>query len=82
MAQVRIKLNLRGFRELRTSPEMDAEILRRARRVAQAAGPGFVAEQSPGVNRARAVVVPDSAEAALETARNPSVLIGALSAGR
>lgn len=80
--RVKIKLNLAGFQRLRTSSEMDRAILARAQRVATAAGDGFEAKQSPGANRARAVVVPATFEAALESAKNPSTLIGALNAGR
>ena len=77
-----LKLNLRGFRELRTSAPAEALTEKVARRAAAAAGPGFVAERSPGKNRARWVVVPDTAEAALETARNPSLLVRALNEAR
>ncbi len=76
------KLNIAGFRELRTSDTMDRLMLKQAEKVARAAGPDFKAELSPGKNRARAVVIPDSAAAALETARNPSKLISALNAAR
>lgn len=55
-----VKLNLPGFRALRTSPGAQALVMDRARRWAAACGPGFVAEQSPGRNRARAVVYPDT----------------------
>jgi hypothetical protein len=79
---VRVSLNNKGFRELRTSPKMDAFILAKAEKVALAAGTEFKAEPSPGTNRARAVVVPDSAEAALQTARDPHLLIAALNAAR
>ncbi len=78
----KLKLNLKGFRELRTSPAMDRLILEKAETVARAAGPGFKAEASPGKNRARAVVVPDTAEAALDSGRNPHKLIAALNAAR
>lgn len=79
---VRVKLHNAAFRELRTSAKMDREILKRAERVARRAGLEFKAELSPGRNRARAVVVPDTADAALETARDPHRLIAALDAGR
>ena len=75
---VRIKLSNKGFRELRTSPAMDAFILNEAQAVARRAGTGYKAHGSPGRNRARAVVTPDNLEAAIETARNPHKLIAAL----
>lgn len=78
----KVKLNLKGFRALRTSPVMDALVLDAARKVAAAAGPGFTAEASPGKNRARATVTPTTAEAALQTGREPQILLGALGAAR
>ncbi len=78
----RLKLNLKGFRQLRTLPVMDDLVFHKAEAVAKRAGDGFKAERSPGKNRARAVVVPDTAEAAVETAQNPNRLIGAMDAAR
>lgn len=54
------KLNLRGFRTLRTSPGAKRLVGRHARAWAAAAGPGFVAKESPSSNRARWVVAPDT----------------------
>lgn len=79
---VKIKLNRAGFRELRRLPVMQALVMAKAEQVAAAAGAGFKAEHSPGANRARAVVVPDTLDAAVESARNPHHLIGALNAAR
>lgn len=59
---------------------MDALILDAAEQTARAAGDGFVAKQSPGKNRARAVVVPDTPEAVRQVADNPASLIGAMRA--
>lgn len=78
----RLKLNRAGFRQLRTLPAMDRLVLEAAQKVALAAGPEYAAEASPGRNRARAVVVPTTAEAAIETATDPAVLIGAMNAAR
>lgn len=78
----KVKFNLKGFRALRTSPAMDALVLDAAKKVAAKAGPGFVAESSPGKNRARATVTPDTAEAAMLTGREPQVLLGAMDAAR
>lgn len=78
----RIKLNLKGFRDLRTLPVMDDLVFEKAEAVARRMGDGFKAERSPGRNRARAVVVPDTAEAAIETAQHPQRLIAALDAAR
>lgn len=76
------KLNRAGFVELRTLPVMDELVLKAARAAAAAAGEGFEAEPSPSKRRARATVHPNTAEAALETARNPHTLIAALEAAR
>ena len=78
----RIKLNLPGFRELRTSKAADDLVFGLAEKVAAKAGPDFIAERSPSKNRARATVTPNTAEAARETATNPERLIGAMDAAR
>ena len=78
-------LNIDGFHELRTSAAMDKLVLDAAKLSARAAtsrGIACHAEPSPGRNRARAVVVPDTAEDAVETARRPEVLLYALDAAR
>jgi len=59
----RFRLNPDGFRELRKNPLIVADLHRRADAVAAEAGPGFEVRQSPGVNRARFVVVPTTREA-------------------
>jgi len=61
MADMRMKLDYRGFKGLRKS--VDDELMRRAQRVVAAAGPGFKAEHAPSRNRARVVVYPDTPEA-------------------
>lgn len=58
-----VRLNLAGFRRLRTSPGAQAIVLGRARKWAAACGPGFEASLSPGRNRARAIVRPVTAAA-------------------
>lgn len=80
--KTRIKFNVKGFRELRTSPAVQADIRRRAERVAAAAGEGVeVLPVRTPRNRARALVGPVTSEAARRTARDNS-LIRALQAGR
>lgn len=66
MASLEFKLNSKGVREVLRSPEMEAELRRRAERVAQAARPNakytdghpipLIVESSQGRNRARATV--------------------------
>lgn len=77
----KLTFNRDAFRALRTDPKVQAEILRRAKAVAAAAGDGFEAVTSPPRNRARASVVPVTAEAAARNARD-NTLLHALDAGR
>lgn len=79
---MRIDFNSRGFAELLVDPKVQRDVHRRANAVAATAGPGF--ESFPTVNprkRARAAVVPVTAQAAYDNARN-NVLIRALDSGR
>lgn len=78
----RLTFRRAAFRELRTLPAVRADIAARARRVAQAAGPGVevLPIQEPR-NRARAVVAPVTPEAAARVAQGND-LIRALEAGR
>ena len=41
--KVRIEFQSAGFKEVLNSPKVEAELLRRAQRIANAAGPGFEA---------------------------------------
>ena len=56
MALTKFVLNHAGIRELLTSSAMAGDLERRARAVANAAGPGHEVEVSTGRNRARASV--------------------------
>lgn len=79
---MRLKFNVNGFRALRTDPKVQAEIRRRAERVAAAAGPGVeVLPIATPRNRARALVGPVTSEAARRVAKDNS-LIRALEAGK
>ena len=53
---MRLKLNNKGFRELRNHPNVIADLERRANRIADAAGEGFEARAMEGRNRGRASV--------------------------
>lgn len=77
----KIKLNLKGFRALRNDPAVVADLERRARAVASAAGPGFEASAQKGKNRARASVITGTLEARREQAKS-NVLQRALNSGR
>lgn len=58
-----IKLNRSGMRQLLRSPEIQADMERRARQIAGAAGEGMAVESEVGPNRARAEVRTDTFEA-------------------
>jgi hypothetical protein len=81
MAVERVKLNSRGMRALLRSPEMLADLERRAARIATAAGPGHEVEGSIGRNRARAAVITATAEARIAEAKRRT-LTRAIDAGR
>lgn len=76
-----IKLNLKGFRELRNDPAVVEDLERRARAIADAAGPGFEASAQKGKNRARASVITGNFEAMLAQSKS-NVLQRALNSGR
>ena len=60
---VQIKLNSKGFIELLKSPEIQADLRRRAELVAAAAGPGHKVDVQVGRRRARAAVIMTTWEA-------------------
>ena len=81
MADVKVKLKLKGINAVMTSPGAIAEVARRARRMASAAGEGFEAVVNPHRWTARAFV-----RTADETGRRrqaeDAVLERSLDAGR
>jgi hypothetical protein len=81
MANVRIVLNRKGVREILRSPEVEADLERRARHIAAAAGPGHEVDVTVGGNRARASVRTDTFEAMRDEATDRN-LTRALDAGR
>lgn len=83
MARVQIKWNPNAMRELRTSPEVLADVEARAERVAAACGPGYVtqSEISGGRGRARAVVITGDMDAIRDNARR-NTLVANIDAGR
>lgn len=78
---VTIRLTRNGPRQLRRSPAVLADLTRRARRIAAAAGPGMETDADLGVNRARAAVWTASAQAIRAEATNRA-LTRAIDAGR
>lgn len=77
----RIKWNMRGFEQLRRDPGVAADIDRRARRIAAAAGDGYEASPYEGKSRHRASVITATHKARLDNARH-NTLLGAMDAGR
>lgn len=78
---IRLELNRRSMRALLRSPEVRRDLERRARAIAQAAGPGFEADSEVGTNRARATARTATIEARVEEATRRS-LTRAVDAGR
>lgn len=81
MTDVKIKVNRKGVRELLRSPEVLADLERRAHRIANAAGPGHRVESQVGANRARVAVITDTIEAMVAEATDRR-LTQAIDAGR
>ena len=77
----RFKLNRKGIRDLLRSPAVEAELRRRAERIAAQAGPGMRVDGGVGPNRARAAVITDTIEARLAERRSKA-LTRAINAGR
>lgn len=77
----KVQLNLAAVRDLLRSREVEEELLRRARRIAAAAGPGFVADSEVERNRARAAVYTATFDAILAEAEDHA-LLRAVDAGR
>uniref|UniRef100_A0AAU8B0M1 Type I neck protein n=1 Tax=Dulem virus 32 TaxID=3145750 RepID=A0AAU8B0M1_9CAUD len=78
---MRIKWEKHGFRQLTQHPNVQADIVRRAKAVAAAAGDGYeVREPTQHPKRARAAVITATQRARLDNARNLT-LVKALGAG-
>lgn len=80
-SDVKVKLNRRAVRDLLRGKEVRAELARRGKRIADAAGPGHVVSVSEGRNRARVAVITATPEA-MEAEAKSHRLSGALDAGR
>lgn len=80
--KIRVVHDPRAYAALLTSPEVQADLQRRAERIAAAAGDGFVAEQSrPVRRRARSAVIAVTYEARRRNSKD-NVLLKSLDAGR
>ena len=78
---IKVKLKLRGINAVMTSSEVRAEVVRRTKRMADAAGDGFEAVIQSGKYTARAVVRTADATGRKRQA-DEAVLEQALDAGR
>lgn len=81
MATVRVVLNRRGIREILRSDRVRRDLVARAQRIADAAGPGHEVQEYTGRNRARATVRTASFEARASEAHDRT-LTRAFDAGR
>lgn len=81
MAADGVKLDSQGMRELLRSEDVRADLGRRARAIAAAAGPGHQASSTIGRRRALAMVWTDTPEAMVAEARTRK-LTRAIDAGR
>lgn len=81
MSDVRVKLRIRDIRKLLKSNPVQSEVARRARRMANAAGPGFESVVKPAKFTSRAFVQTNSAEGRKRQAEQ-NVLQRSLNAGR
>lgn len=80
-SEVRVVLNRAGIGDILKSQEVQADLQRRAARIAAAAGPGMEATSRIGRNRARASVVTATPDARRSEATTRA-LTRALDAGR
>lgn len=69
MTKVSFDLDSKGARDLMRSPQMQAELRRRADELARRMGPGFEVKITVGANRARATITAKTREARLRQAR-------------
>ena len=80
----RIKFKRGALKKIRTSPEAMAAVQKRARKIADACGPGFgvtAVEITKGRGRARIAVMPVTPNARKKNARDHTIMRN-LSAGR
>lgn len=81
MADVKVKLKIRGVREVLKSNPVQSDLARRAKRIADAAGAGFQMVVKPHRYTARAFVQTDTDEGRKRQAEG-AVLERSLDAGR
>lgn len=69
MTKVDFELDSKAARELMRSPQMQADLRRRAEELARRMGPGFEVKVTLGANRARATITAKTRAARLRQAR-------------
>jgi len=72
-ALTKFELNSKGIRAMLRSAEVEADMLRRAERVAAAAGEGFEASSYVGSGRASARVITATGDAMRDEAENKTL---------
>jgi hypothetical protein len=86
MARSGVRILNKGHRDLRKSQMATRLVMGGTQAAADylnsTLADGFVAEESPSANRARATVHADTAEAGVATARNPAHVIGSMAAAQ
>lgn len=80
MGVKKITWKMAGFKKLRKSPGVAADIASRAERIAAMAGEGYESSQVMGKTRARASVITASYKAQLDNAKH-NTLLRSLNAG-
>jgi hypothetical protein len=84
MAKLRVEMNSAGFRQILTSPEVQADLTRRGNAIATQAGEGVTVDSfigGYGGGRAIVIIATDTPEAMRAEAENRT-LTRALDAGR
>lgn len=77
MNDVRVKLKIRGIREVLKGPEVTAELARRVKRAAAVAGPGFEGIVKPHKYTGRGFVQTANDEGRKRQAEDAGILIRA-----
>lgn len=81
MGRVKLDFHYDGFNEVRSSPEVQAEVFRRGDAIGAAAGDGYEVRKTVNKTRARVSIITATAEAMVDQARNHT-LERSLDAGR
>ena len=72
--QIRVQMNPSGAQKLLNSPEVVADMGRRAAAIAAASGAGYVGDGQPGKTRAHGMARTDSFSSMRDNARNNTLM--------